>query len=239
MAFDEERRRPPIPFRRGGLDSGDDTSRLLALSDGVFAFAMTLLVINLVVPTSAALQAAAANADQNTQLAQALLKDQNAFIAYGLAFFIIGTWWIVHHRIFRWIAAYNRPLMALNLLFLLFIAVTPFDVGLLASYTDTSVAVGFYAGAQALAGLALVLILAYVRGPGRHLMAPRTTDAMLHHGLLLSGVTPSGFALSIPLAILSPHVAIASWVAIFAVRGIIMRTFPDPAPAGSEPERRS
>jgi uncharacterized membrane protein len=213
------------------LDSGDDVSRILALSDGVFAFAMTLLVINLVVPTSGALVVAAPNANPNVQLGQYLLNNRISFLAYGLAFYIIGTWWIVHHRIFRWIERYNRTLMGFNLFFLLFIAVTPFDVGLLANYSNTTVAVSFYAGAQALAGLVLLLMLVYLRGPGRRLMAPTTTDAMLYHGTLLSGVTPTGFALSIPLAVLSPQAAIASWLTIFLARGIIMRRFPDPTDA--------
>ena len=228
MAYDEERRSRRASLARGGLDSGEDTGRILALSDGVFAFAMTLLVINLAVPTGASLAASTPGADQNAQLAHYLEAERTSFFAYGLAFFVIGSWWIVHHRIFRWVEKYNRTLMAFNLVFLLFIAITPFVVGLLANFTGSSVAVSFYAGAQALAGVSLVAMLAYLYRAGRELMDPTTTDLMITRGMKLAAVTPIGFALSIPLAYVDPLAAILSWLGIFAVRAVIVRSFPIP-----------
>ena len=147
----------------GGLaDEGEDVSRILALSDGVFAFAMTLLVINLLVPGTSSLDALAPNLGRNGQLARYLGGEWPAFFTYALAFILIGTWWVGHLRLFRVVRRYDRRFLTLNLLFLMLIAVTAFDVGLLASYGDIVVGVTTYAAAQTAAGALLVLLWLYV-----------------------------------------------------------------------------
>jgi len=224
LALDVERA-PDRPKGRGGLVArGEDLSRILALSEGVFAFAMTLLVINLVVPTSATLDALAPNQGRNGQLLQYLVHEETAFFAYGLAFFIIGTWWSTHHRLFGLLRGYDRPLMSMNLVFLLFIAITPFDVGLLANYGTEPIAVGFYAGAQAIAGLIVLSLWMYVRRGGRPLLRPRVPEDSLRWGERLAMVAPIAFGVSAPVALWSPIASYAIWISIFLVRAILRRT---------------
>ena len=76
--------------RRYGLD------RILAISDGVFAFAVTLLVLDLFVPV---LSSGATSGD----LGQALSKEYASFVSYLLSFFIAGVWWNAHHRNFSFL----------------------------------------------------------------------------------------------------------------------------------------
>ncbi len=114
--------------RRYGLD------RTLAISDGVFAFAVTLLVLDLFVP---ALSSGATSAD----LAQALSKESLSFISYLLSFFIAGVWWNAHNRNFGYIRKADSRLRWLNLLFLLWIALLPFFTKILNQYANLQLGV--------------------------------------------------------------------------------------------------
>jgi uncharacterized membrane protein len=96
-----------------------EVSRLLGFSDGVFAFAITLLVLTIPYPT---LPASLGAGQFFTQLL--LLKD--SFISYLLSFFIIGLFWSIHHHYFRFIVKFDPGLFLLNLTLLLVIAFLPF-----------------------------------------------------------------------------------------------------------------
>ncbi|HEV8050361.1 MAG TPA: TMEM175 family protein, partial [Thermoplasmata archaeon] len=89
---------------------GRDMGRILALSDGVFAFAMTLLVLGLVLPIGTSGGAVAAYFQ--TQ------PFKTALYTYVLTFFVIGMWWQGHHLVFGYIQRYDRELIRLNSVFL-------------------------------------------------------------------------------------------------------------------------
>jgi uncharacterized membrane protein len=113
--------------------------RLLAFSDGVFAIAITLLVLNIHIPQiNKDLWGALTGADQ-----------WKSYLSFLLSFFIIGVVWGNHHTMFSYIKRMNHTLLILNLLFLLDIVVLPFPAGLLALYIGTSeqqTAVSVYTG---------------------------------------------------------------------------------------------
>ncbi len=102
-----------------------ETGRLEAFSDGVFAVAITLLVLGLQVP-----QKLLADAD----LLQWLLNQWPVFLAFVTSFATIGVMWINHHRLFSHIKRSDSTLMALNLLLLLLIVFVPFPTELVAQY---------------------------------------------------------------------------------------------------------
>jgi uncharacterized membrane protein len=119
-----------------------DRSRLEAFSDGVFAVAITLLALNLVVtgPTGAG------------SLADQLQGKWPAFLAYLVSFFMIGIIWVNHHVLIRSITAVDRVLLFLNLMLLLFVVLIPFTTATMADYFsrhdwDTKVAMAIYGGA--------------------------------------------------------------------------------------------
>src|SRR5690349_10719140 len=93
---------PPAAF-------SPDNSRLIGLSDGVFAFALTLLVIELKVPD--------AQVVAHRGLAHAVLEETPAFSIWVLSFFVISTYWLAHHRIFATLHGHDGRLVWLNLLF--------------------------------------------------------------------------------------------------------------------------
>jgi uncharacterized membrane protein len=100
-----------------------ETNRLEAFSDGVFAIAITLLVLDLRVPRGL-----------QRGLTDALLSLWPSYAGYLVSFMIIGIIWVNHHAVFRNIARADRPLLFLNLLLLLFVVAIPFATGLLAEY---------------------------------------------------------------------------------------------------------
>lgn len=116
---------------------GQGTERICAFSDGVFAIAITLLVLNIQVPP--------AEITRPEALAHTVAALWPRFAAFGLSFAVIGVLWVTHHRMFAYIQAYDLRLIWLNLLVLLFVSFMPFAAGLLAEHGGAQFAVAFYA----------------------------------------------------------------------------------------------
>lgn len=115
-----------------------EKGRLEAFSDGVFAIAITLLVLELAVPES-----------ETRDLAKALGEKWPSYAAYIVSFAIIGIMWVNHHTILHNVARVDRALLFCNLLLLMFIAVLPFPTALLAEHLNSEgshVAAAIYSG---------------------------------------------------------------------------------------------
>lgn len=102
------------------------SDRLKAIADGVYAVAMTLLVLELVVPELI-------NPSEH-ELKNVLLSMWPKFLSYLLSFLIAGIFWIVHHTIFDAIRYYNSTLAWINIIFLLLVALIPFTTSLLGEF---------------------------------------------------------------------------------------------------------
>ncbi len=124
-----------------------DTKRVEALSDGVFAIAMTLLIIDLRVPEIG-------GAFSEKTLVDNLLILRPVIFSYFISFTVLAMYWISHHVFFHLITKeVNRLLALINMVFLAFIAFLPFSAHLLGAYDHSRVAVIFY-------GLNLIFISA-------------------------------------------------------------------------------
>lgn len=110
-----------------------ETGRLEAFSDGVFAVAITLLVLNIKIP-GIDLPANQLPDDSRNGLWHTLLDEWPMLAAYITSFATIGVIWLNHHRMFTHIKRTNTPLMMLNLLLLLLIVFVPVPTALLAEY---------------------------------------------------------------------------------------------------------
>ena len=97
--------------------------RLKALADGVFAIAMTLLVLQLSVP-------AAKGLSRESGLLSELGKLWPEFLIYGLSFMILGVFWVIHHTIFGVVRMNDTTFAWLNILFLMFVSLIPFSTAL-------------------------------------------------------------------------------------------------------------
>ena len=131
------------------------TSRTEAFSDGVFAIAATLLVLELKVPQVGP-----------GGLADALLGNWPSYATYVVSFLVIGIIWVNHHAVMERTRKVNRPLLFLNLMFLMAVALIPFPTALLADYLqaghDERLAAAVYGGSMTLMGVTFGSIWAYV-----------------------------------------------------------------------------
>ena len=109
----------------GASDGEKETARIEAFSDGVFAIAITLLVLDLRVPRDLA---------NGPALLGALIDQWPAYLAFVTSFAFIGIMWINHHKMFTLIKRADHGLLLLNSLFLLGVTFVPFPTALLAAY---------------------------------------------------------------------------------------------------------
>ncbi len=124
-----------------------ETERLEAFSDGIFAFAITLLVLNLYDPTTRG----------SANRSQGLLSEWPAFFAFATSFFTILIMWINHHNMFNYIKRISREFMLLNGLLLLFVTLTPFTTLLVSEHllsADANTAASIYSGSFLILGMA-------------------------------------------------------------------------------------
>jgi uncharacterized membrane protein len=208
MAEEDERR-----SELAGRD-GYEVGRFLALSDGVFAIAMTLLVLGLPVPQ-------VQHTDRD--LLSALQRLEPNAAAFALSFVLVGLYWANHRRFLRGLVRTDGTLLILNLLILLLVCVVPFTTGVLSRYGDLPTAVALYASNLVLLGLANTALQVQTwRGrlvagvPGRRQRA---------EALTLSLVAVAVFVVSIPIAFSSPTRAEQSWL-LLALIGPVRRLAP-------------
>ncbi|PKL68408.1 MAG: DUF1211 domain-containing protein [Methanomicrobiales archaeon HGW-Methanomicrobiales-1] len=107
--------------------------RLEALSDGIFAFAMTLLVIGLSVPDKATL------VSSNAYALQVLLNLYSGFVHYAMAFLILGAFWLSQHMQFHSVRTLDKRFIWINLVTLMFVASLPFSSSFSGAFSGVTV----------------------------------------------------------------------------------------------------
>lgn len=151
-----------------------ETGRLEAFSDGVFAIAITLLILEIRVPQLS-------GDITSVALFQALAKLWPSAIALLLSFFVVLLMWINHHELMRIVGRVDQFLMFTNGLLLLMVTVVPFPTALLAQYLSTkaaNAAAATYCGAFVLISVAYNLVFASIAS-GRRLVRPEISDETL------------------------------------------------------------
>jgi uncharacterized membrane protein len=180
-----------------------DYDRTVALSDGVFAIALTLLVLNIGVPPL--------SSGHEGVLGTRLLDHGDEFFSYALGFAVIGLHWVRHHAFFRGVDRIDTPLTVMNLVYLGFIAFLPYPTRILGLYGSQPAAVILYASTAATVSIvARILTLHALRAGllsdvGKREVGRRQTWI----------VVPAVFLLSIPIAFVSTAAALYSWTLIF------------------------
>ena len=183
--------------------------RLIFFSDGVFAIAITLLVLNVALPATQPGYVA-------TGLSSALLATVPKLFSYTLSFLVIGAYWMAHQRTFHYIERYDRGLAWLNIFFLLFVALIPFPTSVLGAYGGQLVAVILYAATLAITGLLLSLLWLYA-SHNRRLVAAMLTPQHIRATTLRNAVPPVVFLASIGIAFVSIPAAEVTWVLVFGL----------------------
>jgi len=176
--------------------------RIVFFSDAVMAIAITLLAIDLKVPEIVASAAAA-------ELPRALSDLGPRFLSFLISFFVIGIYWMSHHRYFRFIQRYDGGLIVLNLLFLLFIVLMPFVAGLFGQYYYLPLGMSVYAAAVAATGLSMGALWWYASH--RHRLVDEQLDEQFIRARSLALAVPLLFLVSIPVTFFSRTLAIVIW----------------------------
>jgi uncharacterized membrane protein len=125
--------------------------RLAALTDGVFAIAITLLALEVTVPI---VEAGVDGSDLGT----ALVEQWPSYAAYIVTFFLVGAYWFNHHRMFNLLRGVDHRFLVLNIFFLMAIAIIPFPNALIAEYLLKPEQQGVAAGVYGLAMLTLAIM---------------------------------------------------------------------------------
>ncbi|GHA93932.1 DUF1211 domain-containing protein [Streptomyces sp. R1] len=186
--------------------------RVVALADGVFAIAITLLVLDFSVPR-----------DLDSAAYRAELRDLAPNLgAYVLSLLVLGLFWRDHRRIFGFVERVDGQVITLSLIGLGVAALVPFPTKLISEYGQEPVSVAVYAAAVAALGashLALLAVLAnrpWLRG-----------DTAPEEGFLLYGADVAAsvavFALSVPLALAVGPAAMWSWLVLVPVKALLGR----------------
>jgi uncharacterized membrane protein len=162
----------------------------VSFSDAVIAIAITLLALELRVPQVSESLAAA-------ELPSALLELWPNFYSFLLSFWIIGFYWLAHHRMFRQVRTYDRGMLLINVLFLMWIVLMLFSSSLIGEYENQQLPVIIYAV---------------------HNMLVRFAN---FRGLVI----PSVFLLSIGLSFISVDVARLSWLLVGILTGPILQRY--------------
>ena len=204
----------PIPPRLTLLARAGhlEYDRVLFFSDAIFAIAITLLVIDIRVP----------GPDPASELRLA----RPHILSFAISFAVIGLFWMGHHSTFRYISVLDRPVIAINLVFLGVVAFLPYPTSLLGHSTDR-VSTIFYAACIACAGLAELAIWLYA-SLARDLLVPGTSPAVRRYIALRVARIPVVFLLSIPVALVSAPLATYFWI-LAAVLGVMLERFGRPA----------
>jgi uncharacterized membrane protein len=149
------------------LDS--ETGRVEAFSDGVFAIAITLLILEIKIPKPS-----------DGPLALQLLRQWPSYFAFLISFSFIGVMWMNHHRLFTHIKRCDDTLMVLNLLLLLGVTVVPFPTAVLAThlgYGDQRTAALLYNGVYLFIAIVFNVLWRYAVSRDHHLLGKEVDAA--------------------------------------------------------------
>ncbi|OLD02087.1 hypothetical protein AUG19_04435 [archaeon 13_1_20CM_2_54_9] len=211
---------------------GLSKARLEALTDGIFATVMTILVLTLSVPVITGPLTSA-------QLASEVLVDIEALapniLGYVMSFLLLITVWISHHNVFHYISSVDRPLLWLNAAFLLTVGFIPFSTALLGRYPLVQLPV-VICGAN-IFGISLFMqaILAYTAG-NKAFVADGWNARIMGRISLLWRIGMIKYATAILLSFISPAISVGVYVAalfffplssIFGFRSKQERRHPD------------
>ena len=232
----DERLRATGGSSRGGSAASrlTPTDRVEAFSDGVFAIAITLLVLEVHVP-------ATAEVDARGGLLPALTHAWPSYLSYLATFLTIGVIWLNHHGVFAKIRRVDRTLQWWNLVLLLTVSFTPFPNALVAAFLREGLtsepartATAVYALVFTASTVPWVFIWSHqsrrpeLMGPGydrRHALTERRRSVV---GVVV-------YAVAIPVAVAAPLLAVLLFLASAVFYALTAEGSSAPRPDGSDP----
>jgi uncharacterized membrane protein len=201
-----------------------ETGRIEAFSDGVFAIAITLLVLDMKVPHANVLPV-------NGGLLSVLLQQWPAYLSYFISFVTILIIWVSHHRLFTYIKRSNDMFLFLNGLLLMFVALVPFPTALLSQYVNTEyspVVTAIYSGTY-MAIAAIFNIIWLYASNNKRLLSKRADPCVVQNITKQYLFGPPLYLLAFLLSFISPPLSVAACFILavfFSLTGAINRLLP-------------
>jgi uncharacterized membrane protein len=176
--------------------------RLILFTDAVFAIAITLLIIEVKVPEEVH------HAGSGYEIWKALGGIALKLVGFVSSFLLIGIYWMVHHRIFRYVINYNSRLIWLNLFLLMFIVFLPFTTALAFETFAGDVDVSFiiYAANHMLISLCFMFMWKYISNPARKLSAGLTDKKYIRYNYWRSLSVMMVFSMTIIFCFIMPPI---------------------------------
>jgi uncharacterized membrane protein len=194
-------------MENGESRGAKDTARTEAFSDGVFAFAITLLVLNLRDPSTS-----------GVSLSEGLINEWQSFFALVTSFITILVMWLNHHNMFSHIDRVDRRLMLRNGILLLFVVLTPFTTLIVAGHMtlpDAGTAAVVYSGNFLFIAIAWNVLWRYC-AKGRRLLREDVTDAEARTITRQYLVAPLGSVVALAISLVSGLASVTVVLAIAA-----------------------
>lgn len=213
----------PAPLDRKGRHTRwtradePEYSRLTTFVDGVFAIALTLLVLDVRLPPLRG------DADDPGAMITALSDLFPELVAYGVAFALLGAFWMAHHDFSSRLEAIDRRLMGLTLVYLAFVALLPFPTSLVGEHEENPVSVAVFAAVLAVIS-AMELVL-FVHAHRSALMRQPLTPEQFRGGVIGSLQPVVIFVVTMPLAFVSPTITLLSWGVLAPTLGVLTRRY--------------
>ena len=188
--------------REGHRWVGMAPGRLLTLADGIFAIAMTLLVLDLRLPDAPA-------GDLATRLRSLIPR----FGTFVVSFVVLGVFWFAHHQTFHFVVRVNRTLVWLSVLFFMGVALIPFVASVLGANYDDPIALTLYGGVIGLLTVLGYVVWWYLTGDRGLVVAGLDPDLVRKVSRWIA-VGPSIALVAIALAFVNPLVSLLIYLAL-------------------------
>ncbi len=193
--------------------------RVLALSDGVYAIAMTLLVLEVAVPQ-------VVQSELFNQLADLSFK----LLIYAISFVILGIYWVAHHYMFRVFRHANYALTWINIAHLMTVALIPFAAAFISQYPRAQLAVVFYGAILGIAA-AILYVMWWYATKGHRLVVPDLSPGLERYIRRRLAAGPLVTLLAIGISFVSIEASIALYAILppaYILQSGIDRFFPEP-----------
>lgn len=203
-------------YRRS--NRGLEFDRVVTFSDGVFAIAMTLIAATIAVPV-------VAEVSTESELLDRLYETLPNVIMFFVAFFIIGRYWLAHHRFISSLKAMDSGFIGLTLAYLAFVAFLPFPSALMGRFSDNAVAVSLFAVSMAAVSAMEALLLWQAHRHG--LMVHRLDEATFRWALTASLTPVVVFLASVPVTFVNTWLGVAFWALSVPLQLVLDRRRPE------------
>jgi uncharacterized membrane protein len=174
--------------------------RLTFFVDAVIAIALTLLALDLPLPSG----------HTDSAVLRSALDHHDEYLAFAISFMVIGGHWHSHHRVFQYVTAYGGRLWGLTMAWLFMQVVTPFATRFITGDGAFQVRFGFYSLVETAAFVVFILIVLEIRRNG--LYRANTPPNLFHLNILHTSILAVAFLVSIPVSFVT-HYSWACWVA--------------------------